>query len=150
MKKLIVSFTVIMMSFSAFAADKISASKDEAMQMLDLVVGVHQTYSEASQLQAKVIEILGGDGMNPTRMILSLSTGYTDSPRLFDLGKMMFGVTRITFLGKDVIVINYTQDSFEDADAMVPVQIQKSLKITALRNVKGELTEEILTEDISK
>lgn len=153
MKTLITLLSVLTLSISAMAASeksKVSASKEEAFQTLDLVVGVKQTYSQTSGLQAKVIELLGGDGMNPTRMVLALNTGYTESAKIYFLDSiMMYQVTRITFLAKDVIVINYQQDSFEGED-LKQVQIKKSLKITVQRDAKGELTDEIITEDISK
>jgi hypothetical protein len=61
----------------------------------------------------------------------------------------MYKVTRVTFLAKDVIVINYLQDSFEGED-LKQIQIKKSLKVTVQRDSQGQLTDEIITEDISK
>lgn len=134
----------IALAFSAatFANDSIEASKGSDLQILDLVVGIHQTYSVTSELQAKVVEILGGDGMNPTRMILVLNTGYNDT-KIFELDAMMYSVTRITFLAKDVIVVNYIQDSFDNVDDMNAIQVKKSVTIKVLRNADGTLADKI-------
>lgn len=151
MKTLIVLLSTLTLSISALASQsKVSSSNEESFQMLDMVVGITQTYSQTSELQAKVVELLGGDGMNPTRMVLTLNTGYSEKAKVFFLDYvMMYKVTRVTFLAKDVIVINYLQDSFEGED-LKQVQIKKSLKVTVQRDAKGQLTDEIITEDISK
>lgn len=150
MKKLIVLLSVLTLSISAFASSKVTASTDSSMDILDLVVDVHQTYSATSGLNAKVVELLGGDGTNPTRMALVLNSGIGEKAKVYFLDYiMMYKATRITFLAKDVIVVNYLQDSFEGEDLTV-VQIKKSLKITVQRDAKGQLTDEIITEDISK
>lgn len=134
----------IALTFSAvsFANDSIEASNASELKILDLVIGVQQTYSVTSELQAKVVEILAGDGMNATRMILVLNTGYQDS-KVFELDEMMYEVKRIVFLAKDVIVINYIQDSFDDAEAMNPIQVKKSITIKVLRNADGTLADKI-------
>lgn len=140
MKSLIMAIA-LMVSAATFANETIEASKGE-LQVLDLVVGVHQTYSATSELQAKVVELLGGDGMNPTRMVLVLNTGYHDS-KVFELQEMMLSVRRITFLAKDVIVVNYVQDSFDNADDMNPIQVNRSVTIKVLRNADGTLADNI-------
>ncbi len=151
MKKLMLACSVLLMSMQSLAAEKIDASNDESLQILDSVVQVHRTYSQTSGYEAKLFELLGGDGMNPTRMVLLLNTGMGgESSQVFQLGEMMYAVTRITFLAKDVIVVNYTQDSFADSEALVPIQVKKSMKITVQKDGKGQLTGSILTEDISK
>ncbi|AUN99666.1 hypothetical protein DOM21_02475 [Bacteriovorax stolpii] len=129
-------------STASFANDSIEASNASELKILDLVIGVQQTYSVTSELQAKVVEILAGDGMNATRMILVLNTGYQDS-KVFELDEMMYEVKRIVFLAKDVIVINYVQDSFDDAEAMNPIQVKKSITIKVLRNADGTLADKI-------
>ena len=150
MKTLIVLLSTLALSISAFASsEKVAASKDNSLQVLDLLLGIQQTYSKASGLEAKVIELLAGDGANATRMTLVLNTHSTEEQaKIFELNEMMVQVTRITFLAKDVIVINYVQDSFE-GEQMAPIQIKKSLKVTVQRDAKGQLTDEIITEDIS-
>jgi hypothetical protein len=141
MKKLIASLFVTMLMTSAFASEVVTSTTDENLKVLDQVLGLKQTYSKTSQLEAKVIELLGGDGMNPTRMVLILSTGTYDESKTFELGTMVNEVTRITFLDKDLIVINYSQDSFDANDEVVVVK--RSMKISVLRNEAGELTGEI-------
>ena len=140
MKSLILFFSLLL-SVSSFSAETIEAElPDSQFQILDLVVGVQQTYSQTSELSAKVIELLGGDGMNPTRMVLVLSTGYNDA-KMFTLGEMMYEVTRIVFLAKDVVVINYIQDSFDENDNQI--QLKKSVTIKVLRNADGTLADKI-------
>lgn len=142
MKKMIIALLISLMAASTFASEIQKADNDETLRVLDLVVGVKQTYSKTSELEAKVIEILAGDGMNPTRMVLILSTGNPmEENRIFTLGEMMVEATRITFLDKDLIVINYTQDDFDQNDNTILVK--RSLTIEVLRNEKGELSGEI-------
>nr|BDT29848.1 hypothetical protein BHI3_33140 [Bacteriovorax sp. HI3] len=141
MKSFILALTLLFGTVS-FANDSIEASNASELKILDLVIGVQQTYSVTSELQAKVVEILAGDGMNATRMILVLNTGYQDS-KVFELDEMMYEVKRIVFLAKDVIVINYVQDSFDDAEAMNPIQVKKSITIKVLRNADGTLADKI-------
>lgn len=131
------------LSFSAFANSTVTAEANNSeLQILDLVVGVTQTYSKTSELSAKVVEILGGDGMNPTRMVLVLSTGYEDT-KIFNLDPMFYSVTRIVFLAKDVVVINYLQDSFDNDTDMNSIQVKKSITIQVLRNADGTLANEV-------
>lgn len=142
MKKIAALLLLSLLSISAFSAETIPASKDENVQVLQLVVGMKTTYSKASGLDAKVIELLAGDGMNPTRMVLVLNTGEMMEPTpIFDLGVMMYEVTRITFTDIDEILINYTQDSFDENDNTI--QVKKSMKIKVLRNADRTLTGEI-------
>lgn len=142
MKKIIIALLVSVMAATSFASEIQKADNEEALKILDLVVGVKQTYSQTSELQAKVIEILAGDGMNPTRMVLVLSSGNPmEENRIFVLGEMIVEATRITFLDKDLIVINFTQDNFDQNDNTILVK--RSITIEVLRNEKGELSGEI-------
>jgi len=142
MKKIAAILLLSLLSISAFSAETIPASKDENVQVLQLVVGMKTTYSKASGLDAKVIELLAGDGMNPTRMVLVLNTGEMTEPTpIFDLGVMMYEVTRVTFTDIDELLINYTQDSFDENDNTI--QVKKSMKIKILRNADRTLTGEI-------
>lgn len=142
MKKIAAVLLFSFMAFSAFSSDVIQASQDENLKILDLIVGVKLTYSQTSQLEAKVVEILAGDGMNPTRMFLVLGTGNPmEKNRIFDMGEMMAEATRITFLDKDLIVINYIQDNLDQNGD--PVQEKHTMKIQILRNGSGELSGEI-------
>lgn len=144
MKALIVSSLLVLLSFTqvSFANQTLEATADDTVKILDLVVGVNQAYSRSSELQAKVVEILVGDGMNPTRMILVLSTGLEES-KIFELDAMMYSVKRITFLNTDVIVINYVQDDFDNMDEMNPVQKNRSITLQVLRNEDGTLSNQI-------
>lgn len=142
MKKFAAALLFCVLSFSAFSAETIPASKDESIRVLDLVVGIKQTYSKASELEAKVVELLAGDGMNPTRMVLVLGTGDPmEENRIFELGEMMYEVTRITFTGIDEILINYSQDNFDEEGNTI--QVKKAMKIKVLRNADRTLTGEI-------
>lgn len=142
MKKIAAVLLLCLLSINAYSAETIPATKDENIRVLDLVVGIKQTYSKASELEAKVIELLAGDGMNPTRMVLVLGTGNPmEENRLFELGEMMYEVTRVTFTDIDEILINYTQDNFDENDNTI--QVKKSMKIKVLRNADRTLTGEI-------
>lgn len=143
MKKIILALMFFLsINSSSFATEIIQANKDENIRILDLVVGLQSTYSQTSQLEAKVFELLAGDGLNPVRLALVLGTGdpYQEK-RIFELNERVYSVRRITFAAKDLIVINFTQDTF-DANEEV-IQINRSLKILVLRNEVGELTGEI-------
>lgn len=142
MKNFAALLLLAFLSFTAFSGETIPASKNEGLNILDLVVNIQKTYSKSSQLEAKVVEVLAGDGMNPTRMILILGTGdMTEPSRIFELGTMMYEVTRVTFTDIDEILINYTQDDFDQNDNTI--QVKKSMKIKVLRNTDGTLTGEI-------
>ena len=142
MKKIALALLLCLLSLSAFSAETIPASKDDNVRILDLVVGIKQTYSKASGLEAKVVELLAGDGMNPTRMVLVLGTGDpTQENRIFELGEMMYEVTRIAFTDIDQILINYTQDSFDEHDNQI--QVKKAMKLQVLRDAQGTLSGEI-------
>lgn len=141
MKSLVLAF-ILAFSANVFAESSLEASKGSELQVLDLVVGVHQTYSQTSELEAKAVEVLAGDGMNAIRMILVLRTGY-EAAKIYEIQEMMSSVRRITFLAKDVVVINYIQDSFDNADDMNPIQVNKSVTIKVLRNADGSLADKI-------
>ncbi len=130
------------MSICSFAGEVLkSENSNSELNILDLVVDIHQTYSKSSELNAKVVELLGGDGMNPTRMVLILNTGY--ETKIFNLSQMMYKVDRITFSEIDTIVINYTQDDFDNIDDMNPIQVKKSIELKVKRNSDSSLSDEI-------
>ncbi|MBP9681112.1 MAG: hypothetical protein KBD76_06880 [Bacteriovorax sp.] len=142
MKKFITAIIATLMATSIFATEVIKAENDSNLQILDLVIGVKQTYSQTSELEAKVIELLGGDGLNPTRLVLILGTGNPmEEKRIFSLGVAVYEVTRITFLDKDLIVINYFQDDIDEEGKTSTVK--RSMKIQVLRQASGELSGEI-------
>lgn len=139
MKALIVA-ALLSLSAVSFAQTTIEASnEDSQVSILQLVVGVKQTYSKTSELEAKVVELLAGDGMNATRMALVLNAGY--GAKVFELSEMMVEVKRITFLAKDLIVINYTQDTFDTEDNQILVN--KSITIQVVRNTDNSLADSI-------
>lgn len=140
MKSLIMALALALaLSSMAYAGSEIESSKGE-LEILSLVVGVKQTYSKTSELEAKVVEILAGDGMNASRMVLVLNTGYHDI-KVFELSEMMVEVTRVTFLAKDLIVINYTQDSFDENENQIV--LKKSVTIKVNRNADNTLADSI-------
>ena len=140
--KALIFAAMLSLSAVSFADTTIEAEQTGSeLNILDLVVGIKQTYSETSGLQAKVIELLAGDGMNATRMVLAINTGYFDS-KVFELDEMMVEVKRITFLAKDLIVINFTQDSFDENDNQVLVN--RSLTIKVQRNADNTLADSIV------
>lgn len=147
--KAMILLAIAFLSVTAFAETNIKRLSDNnELQILDLIVGVKQTYSKSSGLEAKVIEVLAGDGMNPTRMILVLRDAETYQAHMYELSVMMYQLTRITFLDIDTIVINYVQDTFDNVDDMNVIQVKKSLKIKALRDADKNLSGEISVEEI--
>lgn len=151
MKNLIALVLLTFFSLTTFAQEKVSKlEENNEFQILDLVLGIHQTYSKSSGLEAKAIELLGGDGMNPTRIVLVLrdSNDYFSGAHMYELGTMLYKVTRITFLDIDTIVINYLQDSFDNVDDTKQIQVKKSMVIKALRGVDKRLTGEITVNEL--
>ena len=151
MKNLIALVLLTFFSLTTFAQEKVSKlEENNEFQILDLVLGIHQTYSKSSGLEAKAIELLGGDGMNPTRIVLVLrdSNDYISGAHMYELGTMLYKVTRITFLDVDTIVINYLQDSFDNVDDTKQIQVKKSMVIKALRGVDKRLTGEITVNEL--
>lgn len=151
MKKIFIALMALALSVTTLAGEKqnISAETSEGHQILELVTGIKSTYSKASELEAKVIELLGGDGMNPTRMALTLRTGIHGDSKVFMLDTiMMYEVTRVTFLAKDVIVVNYNYDTFDFSDANEKQIVAKgSIKITVKRKANGELADTVEVEN---
>lgn len=142
---------LLLSSLTAFSAEKIESNPSSEYQLLDLVLDVHHKYSETSGLMAKVVELLAGDGVNATRMVLILNEGYGEAAKAFELPTMLSSVRRVTFLAKDVVVINYTQDSYEEqGDDFVFVPVRKSMKITLQRDAKGKLLDHVITEELVK
>lgn len=142
MKKIITALLFCLLSISAFSAETIQATRNANVRILDRIVGLKMTSSKASKLDAKVVELLNGDGFNPTKMVLVLGAGDpTEQNNIFDLDVMMYEVTRVTFTAIDQILINYTQDSF-DQDGNTS-QVKKSMKIQVLRSSDGSLSGEI-------
>lgn len=154
MKKIFIALMALTMSVSALAGEKqtVSAETTSGYQLLDLVVGIKSTYSKTSELEAKVIELLGGDGMNPTRMALTLNTGIHGDSKVFMLDSIMMSeVTRITFLAKDVIIVNFNYDTFDFSSGDEKQIVAKgSLKINVKRTVNGELSDAIEIENTTK
>lgn len=142
MKKFILAFLFSISLSCSLASEVIQSSNNENIRILDLVVGLQSTYSQTSQLDAKVFELLAGDGLNPVRLALVLGSGDPHQEnRIFELNERVYSVKRITFAAKDLIVINFTQDTFDSNDEVI--QVNRSLKILVLRNETGELTGEI-------
>jgi hypothetical protein len=147
-KKIIYSviFLSLMSSFSVFAKTEISAENvDSELRILDLVVGVERTYSKASQLDAKIFEILAGDGLNPTRMILIFSNGMEDS-KIFQLQELMYKVDRVVFSDIDTIVINFTQDSIDEEGNNI--QLKRSIEVKIGRDTEGKLADKIFVKNL--
>lgn len=140
MKKIIIALALVLTSFASMADVIKAEASDSQLQILDLVVGVTQTYSQASGVEAKVVELLAGDGLNPTRMVLIVSEGLGEGSKVFELGEMMYKVNRITFSDIDTIVINFSQDSInEDGTSK---EIKRSIEVKLKRDANGTLTSE--------
>ena len=152
MKNLLAALLITLLSGISFASGVVSSSesaKDSRYDILDLVIGVHKTYSRAAGLDASVFEIIGGDGMNPTRMILIINDGLGNK-KTFELSQMMVSVSRITFLSKNEIVINFAQDDFKNIseDNYSQVIIERSIKIKLTKNNNGEMSDTVSVESL--
>lgn len=154
MKKIFIALLALTISVAAASAEKqtVSAETTSGFQLLDLVIGIKMTYSKTSGLDAKVIELLGGDGMNATRMALALNTGIHGDSKVYMLDTIMMSeVTRITFLAKDVIVINFNYDTFDFSSGDEKQIVAKgSLKINVKRTANGELSDTVEVENTTK
>jgi hypothetical protein len=144
----LISIGLFFVSFHSYAGEVLKSSDDQSLNVLELVTDVHQTYSQTSGLEAKVVQILAGDGLNASRMVLVLNSGFGEAKNIFVLPHMMVSVKRITFSAKDTIVINYDQDGFEGTDLDKQVITSQSLQIKVLRNSKGELNGKIEYKDL--
>lgn len=141
--KALILVALLSISTMAFANTTIPAATDAAgMNVLGLVIGLHQSYSVDAELDLKVIELLAGDGMNATRMVVVLNDGLYGT-KIFELGEMMVEVKSAEFKTKDTLVINYTQDSFDNADDMNPITVNKTMTIQIKRNPDNTIADEI-------
>lgn len=160
MKKILFSLVAIMFISSAQGkADTLKGTEDNSNlgSILHLVTSAMSTGSYTSNLTVNLLSKVGGDGMNPTRIVLSLnstvqtSTGKEPGVFIYELDTMLKKVERVTFNAKDSIVINYIQETFVDAeDAQTVKDVKKSLIIKVLRNSKGDLINQIDIQEVSK
>lgn len=127
MKSLILAI-VLSFSATAFAANSYSVEASEELSILSRIVGVQSTYSQASGLEARVFEVLAGDGMNAVRMAVVFSDGMGSSYG-FMLDEMVRKVTRITFLAIDTVVVNYVQETFDANDNVIEVKRSVTIKV---------------------
>ncbi|MEA9355191.1 hypothetical protein SHI21_03220 [Bacteriovorax sp. PP10] len=138
MKSLIL-FALLTMSSLSFAQSSFIDARED-LAVLGLVVTQYSTYSETSGLEAKVVELLVGDGMNATRMALVVADGMGTS-HVFELPEMMYEVKKVEFVGLDLIKVTYIQETF-DADENT-IKVEKSIKVQALRFKDGSLSDSI-------
>lgn len=142
MKKLFISILLSVMATTSFAGEILRSSTDKNLNVLDRVISVKDTFSKTSALEAKMIELLSSEGMNPTRVVLILGTGNPmEENRIFELEMPVLAASKITFVKKDLLVINYTQDSFNDDGQNIIVK--RSIRIKVLRNEAGSLSGKI-------
>jgi hypothetical protein len=111
-------------------AKTIKETANDSLIAASMVERVIRAYSKSSSLDVKVVELLGGDGMNPTRMLLVLDGAY-----VYDLGIVMLEVRRVVVSGIDEITINYSQDSIDENDNNIVVK--KSMKLKVTRDSRG-------------
>jgi hypothetical protein len=142
MNKLLLASLLLCLSLGGIASEVISTTENDSLKAIDLVVGITSTYSKSSELEAKIVELLAGDGMNATRMVLVLSNGDLEvGSKIFELGLMISSVRRVSFYDVDRIIINYTQDDFDENDRII--QVNRSIKLKVIRDEKGNLTDKI-------
>lgn len=138
MKSLIL-FALLTMSSLSFAQSSFIDARED-LAVLGLVVTQYSTYSETSGLEAKVVELLAGDGMNATRMALVVADGMGTS-HVFELPEMMYEVKKVEFVGKDLIKVTYIQETFDAAENTI--KVEKSIKVQALRFKDGSLSDSL-------
>lgn len=138
MKKFVLGLVLVLASLSSFAGN-IEAEKSESFDILTRVMAVHDTSSQASGLDAKVVELLAGDGMNPARIAVVFDGGFENS-KVFVLDTMLLSVSRITFSAIDTVTINYLQETYDDVSDL-PIKVKKSLQIKVKRNENSELAD---------
>lgn len=141
MKNLFSTF-IIFIALSSFAmastGEAITSQTSESIyEILSRVLSVQTTYSQASNLDAKVVELTGGDGLNSTRVVILFNSGNLED-KIFALDTLLFSVDRIFFVEANTLLINYTQDSINKEGENI--QVKKSLTIKVQRDVAGELT----------
>lgn len=141
MKNLFSTF-IIFIALSSFAmastGEAITSQTSESIyEILSRVLSVQTTYSQASNLDAKVVELTGGDGLNSTRVVILFNSGNLED-KIFALDTLLFSVDRISFVEANTLLINYTQDSINKEGENI--QVKKSLTIKVQRDVAGELT----------
>lgn len=138
MKSLILFALLTISSLSFAQSSFIDAREDFAV--LGLVVTPLSTYSEANSLQASVVPLLTGDGMNAITMALVVSDGMGSS-YVFELNERVYEVTRVTFSGVDTITVTYVQNSLDAAGNVV--KVKGSVTVQALRFKNGTLSDSL-------
>lgn len=138
MKSLIL-FALLTMSSLSFAQSSFIDARED-LAVLGLVVTQYSTYSETSGLEAKVVELLVGDGMNALRMALVVADGMGTS-HVFELPEMMYEVKKVEFVGKDLIKVTFIQETFDAAENTI--KVEKSIKVQALRFKDGSLSDSL-------
>ncbi len=148
MKSVTAFLVLLLMSSTVLAQEsQVKASNEERVMALSLVEKVTSVYSNAAGVRAKVIESLGGDGLNASRMTLVLENGRPESMPVFELGIMMVEVRRVTFLSLNEVVINYSQDNLDPEDDSKFVLTNRSITVKFKIESDGSIASKI---DISK
>lgn len=149
MKKTAIAMTLTLLTLTAQAAETVQATTNKGYDILDSILGTTRVYSQASEVEAKVFEVLAGDGMNATRMLVVLAdpntVGISDTAKVFELGTMMVSVRRVVFSAKDELTINYTQDDIDVKTGANKI-VNKSLKIKIQRDQAKHLSNVITVQ----
>lgn len=138
MKSLIL-FALLTISSLSFAQSSFIDARED-LAVLGLVVTPHSDYSEANRLQASVVPLLTGDGMNAITMALVVSDGMGSS-YVFELNERVYNVTSVNFTGVDIITVDYVQNSLDAAGNAV--KVKGSVTVQALRYKNGTLSDSL-------
>ena len=128
------------MSISAHAST-VTATEDSSLNILSNIVELQLVSNE--KISAKIFSIVGGDGLNPTRIIITFETG-NDDHKIFELETPLYSVDSFELKNNDTLILVVIQDSFDINDEVI--QIKKTITVTAHRNSKGDLTDKITVE----
>ncbi len=118
----------------------VKADDSATMIFLGTIADVKSSgYSVAADADAKVVQFLHGEGVNPYNSYLVINSG--GSPKVWPLLHSISDVSRITFSGLRELTVNYTQSTFDGKDNETVEK--KSIKVKFSTTEDGILNDHI-------
>lgn len=151
MKQIFALLITVAISISAVAdryTETITAENPEQMQMMHLLLGVKKIYHSPSNVDLNVVTFLGGDGLNASRLLLSVMDVNNESQQAFILNTQFRYMKRVSFKANDEIQIVVIQDSFKD-EGQTAIEIKKTIIIKLQRDREGNITNQLVYEELS-
>lgn len=131
--KLSATFLSLMLMTSTVFADtfQVGSTSEEGYTQFSEITQMLTAFSKSAGVEAKVFELIGADGINPHRLILSLENGrpYLGKP-VFEIEEKIVSLRRVTFLTKNQIVINYSQQDIDPKDDSNFITVNRSMTVT--------------------